>query len=87
MEQQLRAIKIAGRITNDRRLEVSLPPDVGEGEVEVIILVTAAPPQPEVDPDDRARWLEKMRRLREKIGPIHPPVSEAVLEERAEYEY
>ncbi|MBI4579118.1 MAG: hypothetical protein HY718_05405 [Planctomycetes bacterium] len=80
----LRAIKLTGRITTDHRLEVDLPLDVRAGEAEVIILITAAPSP---SAEDRAGWLKEMEAFRRKIGPIHPPVSEAVIEEREASEY
>ena len=81
---ELRAIKLTGRITKDHRLEVDLPLDVRAGEAEVIVLVSARPTN--LSPEERVRRAEDMKTFRAKLGTIHPPLSDAVLEERAEYE-
>ena len=81
---ELRAIKLTGRITKDHRLEVDLPLDVRAGEAEVIVLVSARPTN--LNPEEHARWAEDMKAFRAKLGTIHPPLSDAVLEERTEYE-
>jgi hypothetical protein len=42
------AVKLKGTVTKDHRLELTIPPSVPPGEVEVIVLHPASPPGPRV---------------------------------------
>ncbi len=60
------AVRARGRVTEDRRLEVEMPPEAEAGEVEVIVLyqVVANPPsvaaeQPEGDVEFIGMWADR----------------------------
>ncbi len=55
------AVRLHGRITEDRRLVVELPPDIAPGAVEIELFPQAVAPTVAADPDDHQAELDALR--------------------------
>lgn len=82
----MQAIKLKTRIGRDHRIEIDLPPEVPEGEVEVIVLVPEAVQDSEAE---QRRYLEEFFRKLDATDRPHlskEEIDRYLEEERASWE-